>query len=172
MQSLFSRLAAGRQFTSLRIPLRCSETTTTLRYGPPGEAGAVPDWVGFLCPAHVGALPAWPGTAADDGGARQICGAVLDFRPTEQLLQSHADLWLTPLTGVDPKAFDGNWADVLEQADRVLQARLEESGDVGEDEPLLSIASMLGIACQNAAEGDLRQATVPLATCESIAGRL
>jgi hypothetical protein len=172
VRSLFGRLAAGRQFTSLRIPLRCSETATTLREGPSAESGAGPAWIGFLCPAHAGALPAWPGTAAADPGLRQSCGAVLDFRPTEQLLQSHADLWLTPLTGVDPKAFGGNWADVLREADWVLQARLEEHGDVGEDEPLLSLASIMGIACQNAAEGDFQQATVPLATCESIAGRL
>lgn len=104
-----------------------------------------------------------------DGG-RQRCGAFLDFRPTEQLLQPHADLWLTPLTGVDPKAFDGNWVEVLDQADRVLQGRLEDCGDAGEDDPLLSLASLVGIACQNAAESNLTQATVPLATCESIAG--
>jgi hypothetical protein len=103
---------------------------------------------------------------------RQTCGAFLDFRPTEQLLQSHADLWLTQLTGVDPKAFDGNWVEVLDQADRVLQARLEEHGDVGDDEPLLDLASLLDIARQNAAENDLRQATTPLAVCESIAGSL
>lgn len=172
MQSLFGRLAAGRQFTSLRIPLSCSEKATTLRQGPPTEDGAGPAWIGSLCPAHADALPAWPGTLAGPDSGRHTCGGFLDFRTTEQLLQSHADLWLTPLTGVDPKAFDGNWVDVLEQADRVLQARLEESGDVDEDEPLLSIASLLGIARDNAAEGDLRQATVPLATCESIAGDL
>ncbi|SEG94804.1 hypothetical protein SAMN05216223_13127 [Actinacidiphila yanglinensis] len=172
MPSLFAQLAAGRQFTSLRALLSCSKTATTLRQGPPVEAGAAPAWIGFLCPAHVDALPAWPGTAADADGTRQTCGAFLDFRPTEQLLQSHADLWLTPLTGVDPNAFDGVWADVLQQADRVLQARLEERGDAGEDEPLLDLASVLGIACQNAAEGDLHQAAVPLAICETIAGTL
>jgi hypothetical protein len=172
VRSLFDRLTAGRQFTSLRIPLRCSETATTLRHGPPAAAGAAPDWIGFLCPAHADALPAWPGITADADGIPYMCGAFLDLRPTEQLLQSHADLWLTPLTGVDPKAFDGNWADVLDQADRVVQARLEQLGEVGDDEPMLSIATMLGMACQNAAEGDLYQATVPLATCESIAARL
>jgi hypothetical protein len=169
VQSVVSQLAAGRQFTSLRILLSCSERATRLRQGPPAEAGAAPAWIGFLCPAHADALPAWPGTAADAGDTRNSCGAFLDFRTTEQLLQSHADLWLTPLTGVDPKAFDRSWIDILEQADRVLQARLEEFGDVSEDEPLLGITSVLGIACQNAAEGNLRQATVPLALCESIA---
>lgn len=173
MQSLFDQLAAGRQFTSLRIPLSCSEKATTLRQGPPTEAGAGPAWIGFLCPAHVDALPAWPGTVAGPhSSTRQMCGAFQDFRPTEQLLQSHADVWLTPLTGVDPKAFDGNWVEVLDQADRVLQARLEEHGNVGDDEPLLNLASILGIARQNAAENDLRQAATPLAVCESIAGSL
>jgi hypothetical protein len=170
VQSLYEQLAAGRQFTSLRMPLSCSQKATTLRQGPPTGAG--PAWIGFLCPAHVEALPAWPGTVAGAHSSRQTCGAFLDFRPTEQLLQSHADLWLTQLTGVDPKAFDGNWAEVLEQADRVLQARLEERGDVGDDEPLLDLSSLLDIARQNAAENDLRQATTPLAVCESIAGSL
>ncbi|MEF9901611.1 hypothetical protein [Streptomyces sp. P9-A2] len=40
------------------------------------------------------------------------------FRPTEQLLQSHADLWLTPLTKVRPETYGGVWPDVLDQADR------------------------------------------------------
>jgi hypothetical protein len=93
------------------------------------------------------------------------------LRTTEQLLESHAVLWLTPLTGLDPEAFEGTW-DVLDQADRVLQARLEESGDVGQDEPLWRIASLLGLAHMNAAEGNFYQVTVPLAICESVAAGL
>ncbi|MEV5011444.1 hypothetical protein AB0K74_26435 [Streptomyces sp. NPDC056159] len=47
----------------------------------------------------------------------------MDYRPAEHLLQSHADLWLTPLTGVHPETYGGVWSNVLNQADRVLCAR-------------------------------------------------
>jgi hypothetical protein len=40
------------------------------------------------------------------------------------------------------------------------------------DETLHSLAMMLGMASRNAAEGDLYQATVPLAYCETLAQRL
>ncbi|MEU3413787.1 MULTISPECIES: hypothetical protein [unclassified Streptomyces] len=33
------------------------------------------------------------------------CGTVLDYRSGEQQLRSHAELWLSPLTGVDPVAY-------------------------------------------------------------------
>jgi hypothetical protein len=55
-----------------------------------------------------------PGIAADADGLCLSCGSVLDYRPAERLLQSHADLWLTPLSGVDPKKLAGAWPDVLE----------------------------------------------------------
>ncbi|MGW6405040.1 hypothetical protein [Streptomyces sp. NPDC055134] len=100
------------------------------------------------------------------------CGAVLDFRSTDQVLQSHADLWLTPLTGVDPKMYitADKWADVLDQAHRAL-AEQPDSAE-GESEPLNSLLMMLGIAAKNAAMRDLYQATVPLAFCETVAPRL
>jgi hypothetical protein len=164
------QLTADRPLTALRRVLDCTVTATAVRQGPAGTPGEVPGWLAFLCPAHSQALPRWPGTAADteDTGS-MFCGSVMDFRPTEQLLQSHADLWLTPLTGVDPKTFGAVWPEVLEQADRVLRARLEEGG---EGELLNSIAMMLGMASEYAAEGDLRQATVPLTYCETMTQRL
>ncbi|GAA3079342.1 hypothetical protein [Streptomyces glomeratus] len=126
----------------------------------------------LLCPAHSQALPGWPGITADADGLRLSCGSVLDYRSAEQLLQSHADLWLTPLTGVDPKTHAGVWPEVLDQADRVLGARLGEDAADGGDETLQSIALMLEMASRIAAEGDLYQATVPLAYCETLAQRL
>lgn len=87
-----------------------------------------------------------------------------------QALQSHADLWLTPLTGVDPRALKHFWYDVLEQSHRVVLARLEEDG--GEDGPLQSLSMMLGIAVENASEGNLFQALVPLAYCETVSQEL
>lgn len=140
--------------------LDCPATATTLRQGPAAAPGESPEWLALLCPAHCEALPGWPGTAADHDGLRLPCGSVLDYRSAEQLLQSHADLWLTPLTGVDPKTHAGIWPDVLDQADRLMRARLGEDTADG-DERLHSLAMMLGMASRNAAEGNLYQATVP-----------
>ncbi|MFD6822772.1 hypothetical protein ACFWC5_20715 [Streptomyces sp. NPDC060085] len=58
---------------------------------------------------------AWSAGEHPDNGTMP-CGTVLDYRSVEQRLQSHADLWLTPLTGVDPAACGGAWADFLDQA--------------------------------------------------------
>ncbi|MGR3875670.1 hypothetical protein ACUXZZ_44845 [Streptomyces graminifolii] len=95
-----------------------------------------------------------------------------DFRPTEQLLQSHADLWLTPLTGVRPETYGGVWPDVLDQAERVVRERLEQEGDADEDSPLQSVGTMLWFACRAAHEGDLIQAGVSLGYCETLAQSL
>ncbi|MGW6413472.1 hypothetical protein ACWF95_41680 [Streptomyces vinaceus] len=98
------------------------------------------------------------------------CGTVWDYRPVEQLLWSHADLWLTPLTGVDPRAFDGVWSDVLEQADVVLNTRMWERRSVGDvSGPLHGIVTMIGMARRSAAEGDLALAATALGYCETMA---
>ncbi len=60
----------------------------------PPEAGTAPAWLAFLCPAHSEALSGWSSTVTE----AHDCGTVLDFRPTEQLLQSHAELWLAVVT--------------------------------------------------------------------------
>ncbi|MET8168807.1 hypothetical protein ABZT34_31920 [Streptomyces sp. NPDC005329] len=171
MPSDITQLTADRQLTGLRRVLDCPATVTVLRQGPAAASGEPPDWLALLCTVHSEALPGWPGTAADTDGLRLSCGSVLDYRSAEQLLQSHADLWLTPLTGVDPKTYAGFWPEVLDQADRVMRARLGEDAADG-DERLHSLAMMLGMASRNAAEGNLYQATVPLAYCETLAQRL
>ncbi|MFD3622039.1 hypothetical protein ACFWWT_44120 [Streptomyces sp. NPDC058676] len=99
MPSDIKQLTAGRQLTGLRQVLDCPATATTLRQGPAAAPEEPPDWLALLCPTHSEALPRWPGTVADTDGLRLPCGSVLDYRSAEQLLQSHADLWLTPLTG-------------------------------------------------------------------------
>jgi len=164
---------AGRQITSMRIVLECSTTATSIRQGPAVETGTDPAWLAYLCPAHTEDLPGWPGTAtvAVGGDSRLHCGIVLDYRPTEQVLQSHAGLWLTPLTGVDPQALKHSWYDVLDQSNRVVLARLEEDGG-GEDGPLQSLSMMLGMAVQNVSEGNPFQALVPLAYCETVSQEL
>ncbi|GAA2616017.1 hypothetical protein GCM10010304_81810 [Streptomyces roseoviolaceus] len=172
MPPLVNRLMAGRQITAMRILLDCSTAAATVRQGPAAEPGTDPAWFAFLCPAHSEDLPDWPATMSHtDDGLTLSCGAVLDYRPTEQLLQSHADLWLTPLTGVEPSARKGAWFDVLDQAYQVLNARAEATA-ASENEPLQSILLMMDMARQNAAEGDLFQAAHSLCLCESLVQRM
>lgn len=83
------------------------------------------------------------------------------------MLQSHADLWLIPLTGVDPQAHGGHWAAVLEEADRVVRARMGE--DAGEDDPLYNLVTLLSVA--TTAVGDPFQLAVSLSHCETFARR-
>ncbi|MFD6465615.1 hypothetical protein [Streptomyces goshikiensis] len=96
------------------------------------------------------------------------CGTVLNSRSGEQQLQSHADLWLTPLTEVDPATHDG-WADVLDQADRLLLARVDEAAAAGEDSPLQNMLAFMDVAQRAAARGDLRVTATSLAYCETFA---
>jgi hypothetical protein len=167
LPSLVQQLSAHRQLTSLRTVVRCKAKSTVLREGPAAGDGPGAAWVAFLCPMHSEGLPEWPATQTHADHDSMPCGTVLDFRPTEQLLHSHADLWLTPLTGVRPETYGGVWSDVLDQADRVLRQRLEP--DTDEDGPLPGILTMLWLARQSAAEGDLMQASSALGHCETLA---
>ncbi|MCK7627973.1 hypothetical protein MUU72_33630 [Streptomyces sp. RS10V-4] len=53
----------------------------------------------------------------------------------------------------------------------MLLARAEREAS-GEDSPLQSMLTMIGMACRSGAEGDLKQAAVALGYCERIALRL
>ncbi|WP_344598867.1 hypothetical protein [Streptomyces violaceusniger] len=163
------RPGAGREVTGLRTVLECSTSATTLRQGP--DAGAGPAWLLHLCPAHTEALASWPGVRTDTPELELECGTVIEYRTTEQLLQSHADLWLTRLTGLRPGIPERTWVDVLEQAHQVLSSRLD-GHDTGEDSPLASVVTTVDMARRYAAEGNLQQATVPLSYAETLALRL
>ncbi|WP_329295945.1 hypothetical protein [Streptomyces sp. NBC_01455] len=165
MPTALQQLSAHRELSALRAVLECPQKASALREGAAVDSGTGPAWLVFLCSEQ---LPGWPDVRTHDDHGSMPCGSVLDYRPTEQLLQSHADLWLTPLTGVDPAAYGGAWSDVLDQADRALLARAErEAGS--EDSPLQSMLTIMGMACWSAAEGDLKQAAVALGYCETIA---
>ncbi|MGJ5899297.1 hypothetical protein ACSCBZ_46275 [Streptomyces niveiscabiei] len=166
MPSLVQQLSADRQLTALRTVVQCKAKSTALREGPAAGDGPGTAWVAFLCPAHSEGLPGWPATRTHTAHDTMPCGTVLDFRLAEQVLQSHADLWLTALTGVDPAAYGDVWSDVLDQADRVLRERLEQ--DAGEDGEH-SMLTMMWLARRAAAEGNLMQAASALGYCETIA---
>lgn len=173
MPTVFQQLASHREITALRNVLDCSLDASVLREGAAMESGSRPAWLMLLCPAHSEELPEWPGAATHTDTGSMSCGTVLDYRSTEEMFQSHADLWLTPLTGVRPDAFGGIWSEVLNEADRVLAARLEREADADrEGEVLQGMLTMMDMACRSAAEDNLTQAVTSLALCETLALRL
>ena len=171
MPTVFQQLASHREISALRNVLDCSLDASVLREGAAVESGTGPAWLMFLCPAHSEELPAWPGAGTHDDNGSMSCGTVLDYRSAEEMLQSHADLWLTPLTGVRPEGFGGVWSEVLNEADRVLVARLEQETD-GEGEVLQGMLAMMDLACRSAAEDNLTQAATSLVLCETLTLRL
>jgi hypothetical protein len=161
--SLVQQLSANRQLNALRTVVRCKTKATALREGPAVGDGPGAAWVAFLCPTHSEGLPEWPATKTHTDQDSMPCGTVQDFRPIEQLLQSHADLWLTPLTGVRPETYGGVWSDVLDQATACCE-RLQQDADADEDGPLQSMMTMMWLARRSAAKGDLLQAASALGT--------
>ena len=172
MPSIVQELSGHRELGGLRTVVECPFKATVLREGPAQDAGTGAAWLAFLCPVHTVDLSGWPGAADHPDTGTMPCGTVLDYRSPEGRLQSHADLWLTPLTGVDPAAYGGTWSDVLDQADRVLLARVEEAEAAGEDSPLQNMLAMMDVARRSAAEGDLKVAATALGYCETLARSL
>ncbi|MFJ1751139.1 hypothetical protein ACIOJD_33665 [Streptomyces sp. NPDC088116] len=164
--------ARGRSLTSLRQVLNCDASATATRQGP--DTGAGPAWKVYLCPAHSEALPAWPGPLAPGAVPEHPCGIVHDHRGPVELLRSHADLWLTELSGLPREVFDGDWTDALRRACEVLDARLEEESQADTDAPgvLSDVALMTSMAHDAAADGSLLQATTCLSHAETLALRL
>ncbi|MFD4144558.1 hypothetical protein [Streptomyces sp. NPDC058572] len=167
MPYVVQELSAHRDLAGFRTLVDCSFKATVLREGPAQDSGPGAAWLAYLCPVHSVDLDGWPGTADHADNGSMPCGTVLDYRSPEERLQSHADLWLTPLTGVDPQAYGGAWADVLDQAGRVLLARVEAAA--GEDSPLQNMLAMMDVARRAAARGDLGVAAASLGYCETLA---
>jgi hypothetical protein len=101
--------------------------------------------------------------SSDDGRERHVTTAI---SPTyaAQILQ------LQERGATEEAAYAGGWPEVLDRAHRFFAARLAEAG--GEGETLNSVTTMLGMAAEYAEAGDLYQATVPLAYCETTAQSL
>ncbi|MCX4553110.1 hypothetical protein [Streptomyces sp. NBC_01500] len=94
---------------------------------------------------------------------------MFDYRSGEERLQSHADLWLTRLTGVDPAEYGGVWSEVLDQAHRALRAQIEEAAASGEDSPLRNLLPSIASARRSPAKGDFEVAATGLGHCETFA---
>ena len=82
------------------------------------------------------------------------CGVVLDYRGQDEVLRTHAELWLTPLTGVRPADHGGNWAAVLHAAHSALEAEYPTA----EGEAYESTATSLALAAQMAEDLDVEGA--------------
>ncbi|MFI8308537.1 hypothetical protein ACIF80_35095 [Streptomyces sp. NPDC085927] len=148
--------------------VECPFKATALREGPAQDSGTCAAWLAFLYPVHPVDLSGWPGAADHPDTGTMPCGTILDYRSPEGQLQSHSDLWLTPLTGVDPAAHGGVWSGVLDQADGMLLARVEAVEAAGEDSPLQNMLAMMGVARRSTAEGDLGVTATVLGYCETL----
>ena len=82
------------------------------------------------------------------------CGVVLDYRGQDEVLRTHAELWLTPLTAVRPADHGGNWAATLHAA----HAALEGEYPTAEGEAYESTATSLALAAQMAEDLDVEGA--------------
>ncbi|MGW7200721.1 hypothetical protein [Streptomyces chryseus] len=170
MPSLVQELSGDRDLGGLRILLNCPFKATVLREGPAQVSGPGAAWLAYLCPVHTVDLDGWPGATDHADSGTMPCGTVLDFRSGEERLQSHADLWLTRLTGIDPAAYGGVWSDVLHHADRVLRARIAEAESAGgEASPLRSMLPSIASARRSAARGEFGVAATGLGCCETLA---
>ncbi|WP_318205746.1 hypothetical protein [Streptomyces sp. SCL15-4] len=104
MPSILQEPSGRREHGGLRTLVECPSKATVLREGPPQDSGAGATWLTFLRPPHTVSLAGWSGAADHPASGTMPCGTVLDYRSGEQPLRSHAELRLTPLTGVDPVA--------------------------------------------------------------------
>jgi hypothetical protein len=89
----------------------------------------------------------------------------VEFRDTDTLLNSHADLWLRPLLGVHVDDHDGDWTATLTRACEQLQ----QHGADTEGSPYYSVLTMVEMARGYAATGDKRMICTALSHAESLA---
>ncbi|MGA5824164.1 hypothetical protein ACPC54_40750 [Kitasatospora sp. NPDC094028] len=160
----------GNPLTSLRHVHVCegpAETVTEGYLPGPGAEGERPVLRAMVCPRHDPAPSSWfeglrVRVIANARPFSPTCGLVLDYRDTEPLLQAHAGLWLTPLTGLNPADHDG-WAAFLRAATTYLDATYGTDGDG----PWNSVAVFLEQAAKFADEDDLTTALTGLACAET-----
>ncbi|WP_406841653.1 hypothetical protein ACICHK_42490 (plasmid) [Streptomyces sp. AHU1] len=168
MPSIVEQLSAQRQPSALRTVVKCPASATMVLEGPATSSQPATSWIAFLCPAHAN-LPNWRGVATHAFLGSAPCGSIMDFRPIEQLLDSHAELWLTPLTNVRPEIYAGVWSDVLEDALHAFHDQLRHGTNPAASGPLEAIMTMMMLACRSAENGDLDQTATTLSYCEMIA---
>ncbi|MFC7983318.1 hypothetical protein RI578_41100 (plasmid) [Streptomyces sp. BB1-1-1] len=80
-----------------------------------------------VCRRHRWLASNWTGRRSAEGAGGR-CGTVTDYRPYTQIVQSHAALWLVPLTTNGPQDHDGDLAAALRAGHELLTAHREPTG--------------------------------------------
>jgi hypothetical protein len=144
--------------------MHCSATALLALEGPPQDGGAL-SYAVYLCPDHLGqGLDGFPG-APVTGASGMSCGTVTDFRDTDTILRSHADLWLGPLFGAHPDDHGHDWAAAVHWA----CSRAQALADTPEGAQFGEVLLMLEMAAEYAESGDKRMLGTALSNAETMA---
>ncbi|MFD3729026.1 hypothetical protein [Streptomyces sp. NPDC058671] len=78
-----------------------------------------------VCRRHRWLTEQWTGRRTVAGPAAGVCGEVLDYRGYLKVVESHADLWLRPLTAHGPEDHGGDLPRALTAAYETLTLHRE-----------------------------------------------
>ncbi|MFE5587415.1 hypothetical protein [Kitasatospora sp. NPDC056531] len=158
--------------TSMRNIHRCPGRATTVveghlpdtgTDGDPGDSLALTVQV---CADHTPPPTAWFACLTMRSGTKAMltsaCGLAVDYREPGQALRAHADLWLTPLTGLHLADHDG-WPALLTAATEHLRTAY----DIETDDHWKTVEMFLDQAAKFSSEGDFLPALAALGHAET-----
>ncbi|MFJ9447415.1 hypothetical protein ACIRRH_37075 [Kitasatospora sp. NPDC101235] len=160
------------EMTSLRNIHRCPGRAATVVEGHLPDTGPARDPGDSLaltvqvCAVHTPPPKAWFAGLVVRPGTKPVltsdCGLAVDYREPGQALRAHADLWLTPLTGLHLADHDG-WPALLAAA----TAHLRTAYDAETDDHWNTVEMFLGQAAKFSSKGDLLPALAALGHAET-----
>ncbi|MFD4661399.1 hypothetical protein ACFWP2_37965 [Kitasatospora sp. NPDC058444] len=158
--------------TSMRHIHQCSGRATTVVEGHLPDTGTSSDPGDSLaltvqvCAVHTPPPKAWfAGLAMRCGTKARLtsdCGLAVDYREPGQVLRAHADLWLTPLTGLHLADHDG-WPALLTAATEHLRTAY----DIETDDHWNAVETFLDQAARFSSKGDFLLALAALGHAET-----
>ncbi|MEU9761922.1 hypothetical protein AB0D98_19675 [Streptomyces sp. NPDC047987] len=98
----------------------CSAPATHVVEARSRKKGRVLKYRVEMCASHRWLARPWPGRRASQEPDGR-CGTMADHRAYTQVVQSHVEAWIGPLTGQDLQAHDGDVSAALRAAHRWLQ---------------------------------------------------
>ncbi|WP_435057682.1 hypothetical protein [Streptomyces sp. bgisy060] len=111
----------------LRQITTCSEPSTVVIERRSLTSDRPLDYRLELCRRHRWLAENWTGRRTSEGAGGR-CGTVTDHRPYARVMESHAALWLRPLTANGPEDHDGDLAAALRAGYELLTADREPTG--------------------------------------------
>ncbi|MDH6135841.1 tetratricopeptide (TPR) repeat protein [Kitasatospora sp. MAA4] len=112
---------------STREVSACGEPATHIINGRVIPHTGTREYCLYLCPEHAEPVSAWPGelTTVPEELLSWSCGKLFDYRDFDAILQSHADLWLTSLTGLSHSDLRIRWAARMPEVRERVAARAD-----------------------------------------------